>query len=819
MKTKFFMSAAVGVLATAATFGIANQQIGVKAAGKYDSIPELNEISSDSYITQIWTDQCGARRIDKRSVIVNDVSDWGFRAQIANRKFDLTSFNISLNAEKIGNEQAMMLIFGSSPGSYDGTDSKLIVMDIVKGRTESNRFIVTCSVGTNAHNISIPSFTDGGVWADDSNYKGVQVVTDNFDIDISFKKINETNTQVSVNEVAVNVLNSELYAPFVDDTTAYFALGLYNGGKASYPYIINSIGDASDDVYFSANGYFGKTESELNYLADLNLSGATVDAILAAKERYDAIPYSSLYSWDKAFLYTKWTEVTAKINQAVEDAGTEMSLVLFENNVAKLEGLCASLTSNDKIDEALLLCNECAEQYETLAADQTLDAGQQARLKAAYGKLTPCITTAADAAKDALRKGVKDYEDKFAAGINCADDVVELKSLKSAIPHQYNEIIGETEYAQLVEKINVVDAGIDAATTIVHQNWDQGVENNVVQKADNSIDFVTFGQCMGKSNEESSGIYNKEEISVVNFDMVVNFKYLPVSMGGWVSFGIMEKPVMWINAEDDSVQDNKGIFFLITRINSQTLGVQAFMCSMTSNRFYDSVLLQTIQIPQNQEITISFREVQKEIAGVVDTYFNMDFGGVSFDQTNITARKLKTVLMTKTGYFIMASSGYSSADPAVVEIKKINGYDPLNETIVKADAKDKTPTSTSKEATFVKGSEVGKPSFNLDTKDLAISSVTCDGNAVAASDYSYSNNKITFTNAFANSLAVGDHTIKVTTSGGSVQWTLHFVSGSDPEPEPEPKKGGCGGSIIATSAIITVLAVAGIGLVLRKKED
>lgn len=40
----------------------------------------------------------------------------------------------------------------------------------------------------------------------------------------------------------------------------------------------------------------------------------------------------------------------------------------------------------------------------------------------------------------------------------------------------------------------------------------------------------------------------------------------------------------------------------------------------------------------------------------------------------------------------------------------------------------------------------------------------------------------------------------------------------DPEPEPEPAKKGCGGSIVAASALISITALAGFGLLLSKKR-
>jgi len=67
--------------------------------------------------------------------------------------------------------------------------------------------------------------------------------------------------------------------------------------------------------------------------------------------------------------------------------------------------------------------------------------------------------------------------------------------------------------------------------------------------------------------------------------------------------------------------------------------------------------------------------------------------------------------------------------------------------------------------------------------------------------------------------SAGTYKVKVTYAGCVVEYTITVKAKVSPEPEPEPKKGGCGSSIIAASAIVSLIAVAGATLVLGKKKE
>ena len=66
---------------------------------------------------------------------------------------------------------------------------------------------------------------------------------------------------------------------------------------------------------------------------------------------------------------------------------------------------------------------------------------------------------------------------------------------------------------------------------------------------------------------------------------------------------------------------------------------------------------------------------------------------------------------------------------------------------------------------------------------------------------------------------VGEQTITVKYEGKETSFKVTVNSPVTPEPQPE-KKGGCGGSVIAASAIISIISLTGFGLLaIRKKED
>ena len=109
--------------------------------------------------------------------------------------------------------------------------------------------------------------------------------------------------------------------------------------------------------------------------------------------------------------------------------------------------------------------------------------------------------------------------------------------------------------------------------------------------------------------------------------------------------------------------------------------------------------------------------------------------------------------------------------------------------------------------------------YKLDTKGQAITEVKMDETVVAAENYSYADGTFTLKNDYLNTLSEGEHTIKVSTAEGSVSWTLTVVKGADQPDDPKPTKKGCKGAALGTSLVISLLAVAGMGIAIKKKKE
>lgn len=813
-----FSSLAVVALGVAA---LAKSPVSAKADytnPDYTNIPALREVSSDSYITPIWTSQVGARRIDEKKVLVHDMGGWGYRAQLPGRKIDIASFHIKLDLEGMTNNNALMLIFGSAAGSYATESTKMLTMDIVKAQNSNNLYQTT--VSTTVHNTSITSYTDGQKWADDANYTGVQAETTDNTIEITVKKDNSVTSTITVNDVSTTVQNSELFEKCVDGTQAYFALGFVNAAYGEQTYIIEELGDDSDKVYMSAAGDFGKTKAAIANLKAIDFETATIEGVLAAKQVFDEMPYSKLYSYDKNFFKADYEEVRDAINGAVARHGATVNLTLFEQKIAAMEALDGEMTTTEKIDEALSLRSEASDiivelSAATLTSEQTATFnGLMARFEAAAAKIVPAIKALYDAKVTAYETAVNT---PFANG----SEYLAANNLKAAIPTGYNQYLADADVEVFAARISAANTKAQAQVRIEHDNWIQGAGADIVKRSDDTIDLVSHGGYEGDP-ANTSGMYLKETVSVRDFEMVFSIDRVSASTGSWVSIGVMENAAPFINAEDASVQNNKGIFFLINRVNSQTLGVQAFIMTMTCNRLYDAPLTQHLEIPMATELKLSFKEVNKTIAGVSGTYFEMKFNNVGFDQESIAVNKIKTALETREGHLNIISSGTSTSDPAIVHIKSINGFAPLAPSVKKT-IEIAAPTSTDTEKEFEEGKTSGTVVFNLDTHNESLKSVTVNGEKLASTNYSFANNKLTLKNAYLKTLAAGDYTVIATTDGGSVTWTLHIVGqgnpGGDSEGGDTPTKKGCGGSIVAASAVLSIISLAGIAFASFKKKE
>lgn len=775
----------------------------------YDNLPESGSVPADSYFANAWYQDIGTRRLGDRELLTIQRSDWGCRGNFINRTFDATSFEITLELSKLLPRTGIQLIFGSAPGSYATESTRQMVMDVIVGEAVPGSYIITTSV-SGAHNVSIPEFNDGKQWADDANFTGVQVETTDFTVALKIEKKNESFTDIHVNDIVTTVSNSALYPLFEDPTVSNISLGLFNNSGAMQPLVIKSVGDATDKVYFGETGDFTLVKKGLADLQNAKLD--TLEEVKAAKDDYDILAnkYAALYAHDRAYFQAEFTVVTDLINEAIARVGNKLAVILLSENLAVLEESIKDLTTVEAVDAAIA-AHDLYLATKTTIDVETLEADDLASLENIEAKFATALALLEKGKVDVYEASLKAFEDKVKR-LEGNADILEAQTLRAAIPTKYNALIEEAKANAFMERLAAADQALQENTSLKHDNWVQGATTNVVTKQDGSLDVTTYGAAIDTVREQSSGIFCKEQISASKFELDLNISRLPSKNGSWITMGIMEKPDMWIYAETDLVQENKGIFFLITYINSETLGVQAFLCSLTSNRFYDSNLTQTITIPMAKDVKVKFFEETVTVAGVTDTYFRMSFNDVTFDQENISAKKLKTIFGTeKSGYFFIASSGFSASNPAQFSLKAINGKSPTANTIKGDDA---APSSSDTTKTFVKGS--GNLTFNLVTSELQ--SVKVDGTVLGSDKYGYANNTLTIQSSYLETLSEGNHTIEAVCKNGTITWMVSVQGSGDKPVTPDAPKSGCGGSIVAGSIIVSTIAVAGLVAVALKKR-
>ena len=786
--------------------------------------PVPGEVDSGSYFVNSWFDSVGAKRISDRAVIATDISDWGRRGKFAKR-YDIRDFSITLDLEKTMMNSITLLTFATADGTYVSESGKVLSFDFVRSTTKTDSFFVVASTklgSTDEHAVSIDNFKNGtGYWEEDSHFTGVAVTAADQRITLSVKRDSDTLSTITVNGEAFSVNTSDLYKNVTGDNyDLYLTMGSMNGGGAYATFIVESIGDADDEVYYGSTGDYSITKAGLQEIMSLTIDSAE-DAV-EAKEKLDAIPYKNLYSFDKNYLSDLYTSASNKINQAIEQYGSDVLVPIYETAVNKLVEACKTLNTVSNIDAALSAKEECEDLYSQIDSE-SVSPSLVTRLEAAKSSFDTEIVKLIPAIKSVYETNLVAYEEAVNALTN-AESIKEAMQLKSNVPSKYNSYLENSEAEAYATRISAATNKLNSATRLNNDKYDQGANAYTKVLNNGSIDLYTYGASMGASNAEGSGLFLKEKLDVLNFDVMINFTdMIPESTGAWVSFGLLEKPEMWIFADNESVQDNKGIFFLVSKINATKLNVQAHLMTMNCTRFYDAPLAQNIQIPMSEKIHVQFSTQIKSVAGTQLEYFNMSFNGVSFDQEAITSRKIKTALTDLKGHFFVCSNGYDYSNGACVNIETINGHVPSkNESFAKAE--DLTPTTTDESKSFTQYTDK-TVSFIFDNKGQDLTSVMVNDAELKASDYSFADSKLTLTNAYLRTLTVGAYKVKATTAHGSVTWDLFVQEGVAPSDGSNSgneggnkKKAGCKGSIAATGIILSAFALVGVGAIVLKKR-
>ncbi len=821
--------AALALAGVACSLG--NSSWNVKAAANangwdYDSLnPTTNE--GASYFKSCWNNenQLTSARLSEQASLFYAVPTYGGRGEHKDL-FDLTTLEFTVEMSHMSN-LLLVTMASSSGGYYVAGNNGLLTMDILPAKKNTvdgtnNLYMVTLSAADDNHNVSIDGWSDGGKWADDSAFTGVQVTAADNKINVKFEKISSESTNVTVNEVTKTVKNSDLYALYdkkgrAYNEPSYFVVGGMNGaGKEKV--IFEKVTDKAHDEYYSSTGAYGKAKTLIADLKDDPVT--TVSEAQNFLAKYNGLDMASVKSYDQAWMNEDYQTVLTKVATA-QSLDPTYTLKL---KVADMDSATVSISTAEDISTAEAAIAFVKSAYDALDLEN-LDSVSKEYADTVPGLISAAKAKVASAATPLYIAAVTSYVNAVDA-IDDADTLLAAKAAYSAIPFNYESYFTEEALAVETARLKAAKDKYESLVRISSDSVTQGNGVDVLTLDNGELLAVSNGGCNYDNKGVGNGLYFNQELDYMNFEIKLNISKLDMD-NTWMSFGIMENKNMFKNAEDDSVTENKGVFFLVSRDSTATLSVQVFVCTMSATRFYDSKLITVATIPFAEDVTLSMKNVTKEVGGLVGNYYSIRFNNVEYDEL-ITANKMKTVFPNgKNCYFYSCSSG----SQVVYTIKTINGKSPLSASLM-PDSLVPTTTDTALTYTLASNEDL---KINVDTKGQTISSLKVGKKVVGTQNYTYENGVLTIKAAALAKVAEGAQKVTMETAFGSLTWDLSVVTAggetasssettSNPGSEASSDQGGssskgCGGSVAATSAIVATLSLAGAGLVLLKKKQ
>lgn len=762
-----------------------------------DREPVLGSYGSDTDWWSRW--QSGAHGVVRTGVTeykIITTAGWGQRGGFKTA-FDITNLEASFDLSTLSNDTVLMMLFSTTDNTYAGEGATQLVIEFVKV-SNSTFFVVFSNTPTQAgHSSSIPGFADGST-SDKPGYTGITI--DAVDGIVNLKLVQNADSSVTIDVNSETYTIADAYATVSNPTSTYISLGTFMGSGATpvQQYKVNYIYDASLKTYYGETGTFGIAIEKLLELTEAVRDLSTNELLLAAIAINSQIDIAALRAYDYQFIKDDYEKVKTILDDAIS-ANLEILRTVVENAINTAQTAIANLAKIEDIANANDLTKEAKAKLDELAQNEAISAdvitALTADYQAAYQELTTKVKTLINEQYDSFVEAV--------VNVNDVDSMTQALILRDNLVKAYQEMFTEEEWNALIEKRTTASVTLDEKISYANENWDIAGGNGIITNED-MLDIVHL---------HGDIVYNKEKLDATNFTITFDFSSISGNTGSWFSFGIMENKGRFIVAEDPSVQDNKGILFLITKVTDTQAAVQLYIVTMTSAGFLTSNVGTSINIDLTKEVTFSLKTEQRTTQGVTGNYYIVNVGGTEVNQL-ISAQTVKLALGTEqTGYLYLASSGSTISSPNAYAIKSINGYKPISDTLVPVEVPT-PPTTTDTKKEYQLGTK-GSVSYSINTHGLSISSVKVGNTALTSSNYSFNNNVLELKNAYLETLAADTYTLTLETEDGSVSVELVITAA----PKESSKGCGCGkGAVIALISGCAAIATLGI-LILRRKGN
>ncbi|MBQ2712866.1 MAG: hypothetical protein IJF71_05750 [Clostridia bacterium] len=783
MKTKklvtLFLCVALAVSCFCATLSVASADVPTESTLQY------GEADPSTYWDQnVWigAGNSAVARTSLREWELLTVTGFGNRMTYKARNLDLSHLKFTVDLSKQPENCVNIFTFGTYGGYIDNNGNKF---NIEFFRSSTVKDTVHMVVGTGApHNIAYSTII---------NENGENPITnDNTYMGINVPSLVVTFEGNLVGETYEFTLNGVKY--FVPAATILATAGTWDGhalvygtmgstGKYSLP--VSGFEDKNMRDYYAEGDAHAKFATALEAL-EASVETMNAETLATVKASYDAAVanYAGLSYGDNYWYATRYEAACASYNAKLAALGGAVIDVLAEDVTAYTEN--DALATEEEINAAIAMQTKAKE---ALAKMYEVELTEE--LEARVDAYAEAIATA-DAALVAAAKAVATAQlEAYEAAVEAIDSLASYKAAIAAGANVNKAFIA----MQAEEEAAAFDERILACTTAI-SNYNE---------ADAVTGITTTGKVFGE--EEGFDFYggrmvSNTKVNMTDFEMTFTIDQFGANTGNWFSFGIMEKPEQFSNADDPSAAENKGLFTLMTYDAAiKQVKVEIYHMTMSCGRFFDAKFLEQIifNYEVGEDINVRLSMYTETIAGQAKDYLRISINGVTLQDTRIEKGALNTSLGIGAdgmllpeedrylGYLVLAMNGTHAGT-----VKTINKVDAKGE--IPAVAGDDAYTVVSKMiAELPKGSEV-----TLETVDAVKAQIAEIKTAYAA-------------------LSAEEQAMVTNYSAVA---TLEAVianlenAGDEPGDEPGTSKPLCGSSVGG----FALLAIIGCALVASKKR-
>ncbi len=786
------------VVVTTADGEVSFEMILNAAANPSDREPVMGEYGNDVNWYSLWqSGSFGAVRTGDLEMKLVMTSNFGFRGGYRNT-FDATNFEGSFDLSEFGNNAILMAVFTSLEQKYFSETNNAVYLEIVK-MNETTFFVAfgNPTLSSDKHAASYPGFADG-TSSDKPGFSGITVTSDTGEVNFKLVLNEDKSVTITVNNVVYTIANAFDVLP--DPTNVYLQFAGMTDTQTIQKVTVNYMLDAKLKEYYSETGAFGIAKAKLVELLNAIKTLNTADEVYAAIELKDSIDVKGLYAHDYNYIKADYERACEILDRAIVE-NPEILTSVARTAIDAAVKAANDMTSLADEADVLELITIATDRINALKGNENISADVIAELETTLAGAT---TTRETKIKEYVTAQFNEYVDS----VENIVDVETMKTsiqLKNQISYQYEELFTEDEWNTLVA--NKASADMKLAELVSYSGTDWTVDSNYINvlEKDGEFHIVNLGSTM---------VYNKEVLDATNLDIELTNLILSTNVGSWLSFGIMEKPELFVNAEDETVQDNKGLVFLMTYSDPTHITVELYIITLMSGGFLGSKIQETIVVDITNGLKFHMGIKEVTISGVTGNYIDIRFNDTELTSLINPAQFQISLGQEQAGYLNISASGSTSTSPISYTIKSINGHKLTDETLVKEHVPT-PPTSTESSKEFVMGT-TATVSYPVNTYGLEITKVIVGGAQIKSTDYTFANNYLAFKNAFLKTLEKGTYKIEVHTEDGKVELTLVVKAATTDK--PAEKGCSCSGAVLVT-AMASIVTIAAASIVLLKKRE